>query len=112
MDEAGRLAPEAKIVLFEGDILRRNIPGGRSISEILELGEIESVTAWEDGPAVMLMFVPRQYLHRLDNDDFYRDEWMKTYFACYFTLEEGRWKFGPYNFCYAATDGPFPGEIG
>lgn len=112
VNKDGQLTADVRVVLYEGDTIRRNIAGGRSIAEILALGDIVSHVAWDDETSALLMFLPRQDLHRLDDPDFYRDEWMKTYFACLFRVVDGDWRLGPYNFCYASTDGPFPGDIG
>jgi hypothetical protein len=105
-----RLTKESREHVYDGESIRRSHPRLRSVMDIIALGEIEILGSGQVEGSVILSFVPRRYLRDAERLEFFTDEWMRKYFACWFKKVDGRWQLA-FNICFGETDGPYPPEM-
>lgn len=105
-----RLTKESREHVYDGESIRRSHPRLKSIVDIIALGEIEILGSWPVEGSVILSFVPRRYLRDAERPEFFTDEWMRKYFACWFKKVDGRWQLA-WNICFGETGGPYPVDM-
>lgn len=108
------LTESARRFVYDGKSIRQSYPRGRSIMEIIALGDIEIIGPLQPDGSAILEFVPKRYLHEIHETRepaFETSEWMRKFFACWFKKVDGRWQLWM-NVCFASTDGPFPLDAG
>jgi hypothetical protein len=102
-----RLDPEIESFLYQDD----PASGTRSASQIVGAEGYRFKIIPQEDQVFTVLYVRSEDFPNLESAEFLEAEWMKRYFACEFIADGARYRLHQ-NFCFAETDGPFPGDYG
>lgn len=92
------------------DFLYKNRGEGRSILEIARLGKTQVKLIPRSSDRYIAIYFPTQDANLVNGNPAYlKEQWMKRYFACEFSVVNGAAKLAD-HFCFAETSGPFASE--
>lgn len=101
-----KLQPSLQDFVYGGDGGFIVSKGFSPLITILEMGPYVVRTSEPASGAVIFHVIPMIYAHEADGIDFYKDEWMRKYFACEFSSVDSRWQMR-LNFCFGDSGGPY-----
>ena len=93
-------------VLWIGEMVRFYFSEGKSVLEIIEMGDIQYVPHLQADGSYLVNFIPLQYIEESTTWKFFTTYWQQKFFTCEFGLVEGQWKIIN-NLCFSGTEGPF-----
>ena len=107
LDDEDLFQEDARNFVYDGNWLRQFSEDAKSVIEIIAEGEIELLPAPQPDGTIILVFIPARYAMDARKPEFFSDQWMRKYFACWFALTKDGWQLST-NLCFAETGGPFP----
>lgn len=109
----GQVLPRlSERVFFGGEPARDAFPlKGRTMVEIANAAKVRIEVARQDDGSYIVSFIDMTGNPGPLSLEFFTEQWMQRYYACWFKKIGDRWKI-VMNFCFNETDGPYAQEYG